>query len=73
MDSNSLIIVLALVTLVAALILGVWQFRRARSAEKKNEHSAISESRPELRANPHGNNPESVRPLAQRVETPARH
>lgn len=73
MDTNSLILVLALITLVAALGLGIWQFGRARRAEKTNEHSAVSEKRPELRADPHGNSPEKVRPMAQRVEIPARH
>lgn len=72
MDTNSLIPILALVTLIAALAIGVWQFRRARNAENTNEHSAVSARRPELRADPHGDQPQKVRPMAERVDTPAR-
>ena len=73
MDTNSLIVVLALATLLAALGVGVWQFARARQAEKTNEHSALSENRPELRANPHGENPQDVKPLKERLDASARH
>jgi Flp pilus assembly protein TadB len=68
MDTNTLIVVLAIATLLAAVGIGFWQKARTRKAEKNNEHSALSERRPELKANPHGTEPESVRPLAQRVE-----
>lgn len=73
MDSNTLIPILAIFTLVTVFALGVWQFRRARSAEKHNEHSALSETRPELKADPHGRDPGKVRPMSKRVEAPARH
>lgn len=68
MDTNTLIPVLAIATLIAGVAIGIWQFTRAKRAEKKNEHSAVSESRPELRADPHGKNPERVRPMSERVE-----
>ena len=68
MDTNTLIVVLAIGTLLAAVGIGFWQKARTSKAEKINEHSAVSEKRPELKANPRGTDPEAVRPLAQRVE-----
>lgn len=68
MDTNTMIIVLAIATLLAAVAIGIWQKARTRKAEKTNEHSAVSERRPEVKANPRGTEPEAVRPLAQRVE-----
>ena len=60
MDTSTLIIVLGLVTLLAALAIDYWQKACTREAEKTNRHSALSEPRPERTASPHGSEPESV-------------
>jgi len=45
MDTSTLIPVLALVTLIAGLVIGVWQFRRARTAEKRNIRLSVQPDR----------------------------
>jgi hypothetical protein len=67
MDTNALIVILAFVTLLAAFAIVFWQKSRTRIAETTHEHSALSESQPELKAYPRGTEPEAV-PLAQWVE-----
>ena len=67
MDINALIIILVFVTLLALLGIVFWQKSRTRTAEKAHEHSALSESQPDLKAYQRGTEPATV-PLAQWVE-----
>ena len=68
MDTNALMFVLAIATLLAALGIGFWNKTRNRDAEKTNEHSALSQSRQGLTANSRGIEAAGGGPLAQWVK-----
>jgi cytochrome oxidase assembly protein ShyY1 len=44
MTDHSLIYLLAGVTLILAVAIGLWQMRRTREAKRTNEHSALTEN-----------------------------
>jgi hypothetical protein len=48
MDSNSIIIVLAVVTLAIGIVVGIVQVMRTRRSKRKHEHSSLA-STPGLR------------------------
>jgi len=49
MGNDSLIIALALATLILAICFGLWQWYKSGRAKTEHHHSALTEGRPELR------------------------
>jgi hypothetical protein len=49
MGNESLILALALATLILAVVFGLWQWYKAGRAKAEHHHSAVTEGRPDLR------------------------
>jgi Tfp pilus assembly protein PilE len=50
MSDSTLIITLALVTLLVGVAYGIWQLVMVRRAKKKHHHTALTEGKPEQRS-----------------------
>jgi cytochrome oxidase assembly protein ShyY1 len=49
MNTDDMVLWLALATLGVAVAIGLWQVRRVRRAKARHSHSALTEGRPDQR------------------------